>query len=139
MLIHTQRGRILILSAIRLPALAIEHVAHLNAVGSRSGGKCGTNHRAKQSAIDAKHDRSEHTPVALGVSGKGGAGHGNTLRETRRSAQQYEGGSRAQAAKAISGISHGLLLTKWVPQGERWIALAVRVTRAGRRRSGPAA
>lgn len=66
-----------------IPALAIEHVAHLDAVYCHPGRKGGPDGRGTQSAIDVEHDRGKHSPAAIGVPGKGRAGHRHILCEAR--------------------------------------------------------
>jgi hypothetical protein len=60
-------------------ALAIEHLAHGDAVCRCSRLKVGADHRPKQLAVNFQHDRRKHFPAAISVAAKGRARHGKTL------------------------------------------------------------
>jgi hypothetical protein len=60
-------------------ALAIEYLAHGDAVRRCSRFKAGADHRPKQPAVYFQYDRRKHFPTAISVAAKGRARHGKTL------------------------------------------------------------
>jgi hypothetical protein len=71
-------------------ALAIEHLAHGDAVCRCSRLKDSADHRPKQPAVNLQHDRRKHFPTAIGVATEGRARHVNTLPQARPGAQYHE-------------------------------------------------